>query len=273
MLINGEPTDQISALDRGIQYGDGLFETVAVTGGQPCLWGRHIQRLQAGCKRLGIAAPEPAGLLAEAQMLINDQQRCVLKIVVTRGAGGRGYRPLEKAQPSRIISCSPWPDYPEEYWKKGVTLRLCSTRLGINPLLAQLKHLNRLEQVLARLEWSDPAIFEGLMLDSDGRVIEGTMSNLFLVRNGVLVTPELKRCGVAGVMRELIIEQAATLNIPLKREDIGLDDLRHAEAMFISNSLIGILPVRSFSGRAYRLDSIPSALIRAVEKQMRSATT
>ena len=272
MLINGEPTDQIPALDRGTQYGDGLFETIAVIDGQPCLWERHIQRLYAGCKRLSIVAPEPAELLAEAQVLINGQQRCVLKIAVTRGVGGRGYRPPEKTQPSRIISCSPWPDYPKEYWEKGVAIRLCSTCLGINPALAQLKHLNRLEQVLARSEWNDPAIFEGLMLDSDGRVVEGTISNLFLMKNGTLITPDLKRCGVAGIMRELIIELAVALNIPLKIEDVGLDDVRHAEAMFISNSLIGILPVRLFYGQVYRLDSIPPALIQAVDKQMNGAT-
>ena len=268
LLINGEQTDQLSALDRGIQYGDGLFETIAVIDGRLCLWERHLQRLQSGCKRLGITAPEPAGLLAEASALTRHCQRAVLKIVVTRGIGGRGYHPSKDAQPSRVIYCTPWTEYPAEYWEKGISMRLCSTGLGINPALAQIKHLNRLEQVLARAEWSDPAIFEGLMLDSDGHVIEGTMSNLFLIKKGVIITPDLKHCGVAGIMRGVIIELAATLNIPLVIEDVSLDDVKSADAIFISNSLIGILPVRIFSGQHYSLEPIPSALIQAVNRQM-----
>ncbi len=268
MLINGEQTDQISALDRGIQYGDGLFETIAVIDGRLSLWERHVQRLLSGCERLGITAPEPARLLAEAKTLISHQQRAVLKIVVTRGIGGRGYRPAKDAQPSRVLHCTPWPDYPAECWKKGISMRLCTTGLGINPALAQLKHLNRLEQVMARSEWSDPAIFEGLMLDSDGRVIEGTMSNLFLIKKGALITPDLKYCGVAGIMRGLIIELASKLNIPMQIEGVSLDDVKSADALFISNSLIGILPVRVFSGQNYHLEPIPPALIQAVDRQM-----
>lgn len=268
LLINGKQTDQLSALDRGIQYGDGLFETIAVIDGQLSLWERHVQRLLSGCKRLGITAPEPAGLLAEAKTLVSHLQRAVLKIVVTRGIGGRGYRPSKDAQPSRVLYCTPWPDYPEGCWKKGIAMRLCATGLGINPALAQLKHLNRLEQVVARSEWSDPAIFEGLMLDSDGRVIEGTMSNLFLIKKGLLITPDLQRCGIAGIMRGLIIELATKLNIPLLIEDVSLDDVKSADALFISNSLIGILPVRAFSGQSYRLEPIPPVLIQAVDRQM-----
>ena len=266
MLINGVQTDQVSALDRGIQYGDGLFETIAVVDGRLRLWERHIQRLCHGCKQLGITVPEQTELLAEAKAAIKDQQRCVLKIIITRGSGGRGYRPPIDEMPSRIIYCSPWPDYSEDCWAKGILMRVCSTRLGINPTLAQFKHLNRLEQVLARSEWNDPTIFEGLMLDIDGRAIEGTMSNLFLVQNGALITPDLSRCGIAGVMREVILACAASLNIPVSVKGVSLDDVKSADAMFIVNSLIRILPVRGLSGQRYSLDPIPSALIKAVDE-------
>jgi len=264
LLINGAKTDCISVLDRGIQYGDGLFETIAVIDGRFCLWERHIQRLRQGCERLGIVMPDVKELLAEASAVIQDKQKGVVKIIVTRGTGGRGYRSPADSQPSRIIYYSPWPDYPKSYWAEGVSLYVCETCLGINPALAQIKHLNRLEQVLARSEWSDPAIFEGIMLDSDGHVIEGTMSNIFLLENNVLTTPDLKRSGVAGVMRGLIIELACTLNISVVVKDISLDDVKNADAMFISNSLVRILPVRECAGRIYRQDLIPSALIKAV---------
>ena len=265
MLINGVQTDQITAMDRGIQYGDGLFETIAVIDGRFCSWKRHIQRLHHGCEQLGIPAPDTTELLAEAKDTIKDNQKGVLKIIVTRGMGGRGYRSPVDMQTSRIIYYSPWPDYSKDYWVTGVSLRICETCLGINPALAQLKHLNRLEQVLARSEWSDPAIFEGIMLDSDGRVVEGTMSNLFLIKNNILITPDLSRCGVAGVMRGLIIELTSKLNISVVIKDVSVDDVKSADAMFISNSLVRILPVKECAGQLYRLDSIPSVLVKAVD--------
>ncbi len=268
MLINGVQTDRISVLDRGVQYGDGLFETIAIIDGHICLWERHLQRLCDGCERLGIVAPAPEKLFAEATAVINNHPKGVLKIIVTRGVGGRGYRPPIDVQPNRVLYYSPWPDYPEDAWLKGISMRICATRLGINPALAQLKHLNRLEQVLARSEWTDPVIFEGLMFDSNEHAIEGTMSNLFLIKDAVLITPDLSRCGVAGIMRGLIIELAATLNISVVIKDVGLDDLKAADALFISNSLIGIVPVSAFSGQPYSLDSIPSALLNAVDDHM-----
>ncbi len=265
MLINGVQTDQVSALDRGIQYGDGLFETIAIMDGHLSLWERHLQRLHHGCDRLGITAPDSAELLAEAKTVIKNHQKGVLKIIVTRGIGGRGYRPPVDMQTNRVVYYSPWPDYPEACWEKGILIRICSTCLGINPTLAQLKHLNRLEQVLARSEWVDSATFEGLMLDSDKRVIEGTMSNLFLIKDDMFITPDLNRCGVAGIMRGLIIELATTLNIPVIIKDVSLDDLKAADAMFISNSLIGMLPVRELLGVSYSLDLLPSILVKTVD--------
>ena len=265
MLINGVQTDQITALDRGIQYGDGLFETIAVVDGRFCLWERHIQRLHHGCEQLGIPAPDALKLFAEAKNTIKVNKKGVLKIIVTRGTGGRGYRAPVDLQTSRIIYYSPWPDYPKNYWTAGISLRICQTCLGINPALGQLKHLNRLEQVLARSECSDPAVFEGIMLDSDGRVVEGTMSNLFLIKDNILTTPDLSRCGVAGVMREVIIELANTLDIPVTIKDVSLENVKSADAMFISNSLLRVLPVKECAGQSYRLDSIPSALVKAVD--------
>ena len=267
MLINGQQSELISANDRGLQYGDGLFETIAVQNGQLCLWERHIERLSRGCARLGIPVPDPKQLFSEAVKEIAHNEHCVLKIIITRGAGGRGYRSSPEVRPTRIIYSSPWPDYPENVLETGVSIRICSTRLGCNPALAQIKHLNRLEQVLARSEWSVPAIAEGIMLDLDGRVIEGTMSNLFLVKDGCISTPNLEHCGTAGIMRALIIELASSLDISVEEVDIGLEDLSDADALFLSNSLIGVWPVKGLEGRVYRMDAIPSLLIKDVMAQ------
>ncbi len=262
MLINGKPQADISALDRGLQYGDGLFETIAVVNGVPCLWHRHMQRLANGCGRLGLPMPDPDVLLDEVNSQTGTTQRCVAKIIVTRGCGGRGYRPPEALQCSRIVYTTAWPDYPQA--EQGVEARICSTRLGNNSDLAGIKHLNRLEQVMARREWSDTAISEGVMLDQQGFVIEGTVSNLFMVTDNGLITPDLSRCGVAGVMQGLVLDVAREQGLMVEIGDITLQMLRQAKALFLTNSLIGVWPVRLLSGHAYEPAAIPEDLVQQV---------
>ncbi|MEW6646916.1 MAG: aminodeoxychorismate lyase [Pseudomonadota bacterium] len=265
MLIDGKDSDQIAADDRGLLYGDGLFETLAVRDGVPQLWPQHLARLQRDCARLGIVPPPLELLQTEALQLCAGHARAVLKIIITRGSGGRGYRLPEHAMPRRILSLHPWPDYPEQHATQGVRARLCTLRLGSNPRLAGIKHLNRLEQVLARAEWSDPDIAEGLLLDGAGQLVEGTMSNVFLVRDGCLLTPVLDECGVAGVMRAQILELAARLGIPGVVAPLRLDDVATAEEMFFCNSLIGLWPVRQFEQQEFAVGPLTRRLQQAIE--------
>lgn len=264
MLIDGTDTDRIAADDRGLLYGDGLFETLAVRNGLPQLWSQHMARLEQGCARFGIVPPERELLLAEARGLCANSGQAVLKIIVTRGSGGRGYRPAPHGVPRRILSLHPWPDYPAEWQRQGVVVRLCETRLGRNPRLAGIKHLNRLEQVLARSEWDDAEVAEGLMLDADGALIEGTMSNVFVVRAGRLLTPALEACGVAGVMRAHLLERAAQLGVICEATALGLADVRSADEVFLCNSLIGIWPVRRFQDTVYA----PGPLTRRLQQAL-----
>jgi 4-amino-4-deoxychorismate lyase len=243
VLINGIAGDSVSAADRGLHYGDGLFETLAVLDGEPLLWERHYARLRQGCERLGIPSPDPSTLRAEADQLCAQAGKAVLKIIVTRGPGGRGYRPPELADPTRILSLHPYPDYPAAWPAQGVSIRLCQTRLGRNPALAGIKHCNRLEQVLARAEWADPGIAEGIMLDLEGQVIEGTMSNIYMIYKDILLTPSLDMCGVAGVIRERVLELAEGLGVRSEVRPVSVDELRGADEVFLSNSVIGIWPV------------------------------
>ena len=251
ILINGAADDRLDALDRGLQYGDGLFETLRIRGGRPLLWEAHVARLQRGCERLGIPAPAEALLRDEATRLCTGVGDGVLKIVVTRGNGGRGYGPQRVPKVTRLLARFPFPAYPADNWSRGVAVRLCETRLGHNPALAGVKHLNRLEQVLARAEWDDPDIAEGLMQDIEGNVIEGTMSNLFVVQAGRLRTPGLSRCGVAGVMRARVLDEAVALGIAAEEGRIGVDDLDAADELFLTNSVIGVWPVRRFAERDF----------------------
>jgi len=249
--VDGAAVDCVDTGDRGLLYGDGLFETIAVRNGRVSSWPRHMARLLTGCERLGIPAVDTGQLAHEAGELLAGAGHGVLKVIVTRGSGGRGYRVPEKVTPRRILQLHPWPDFPPAAGEAGVAVRLCATRLCHNPLLAGIKHLNRLEQVLARQEWDDPQIGEGLLLDVNNRLVEGTMSNLFLVRRGLLLTPDLSRCGVAGIMRSIILEQAQRQSLRVEIRALDSTDLLEADEAFLCNSLIGIWPVSAVDGRPY----------------------
>ncbi len=206
--INGRRGTVIDCRDRGLQYGDGLFETMLVRRRRVRLLELHLDRLTDGCKRLRLSIPA-AAIEREIILRARQCQDGVLKLIVTRGRGARGYRPTGDERCTRVLSQNPVPAAPA-----GIrTVRLCRTRLGINPDLAGLKTLNRLESVMARAEWRDARIWEGLMRDVEGSVVCGTMSNVFLRRGSTLMTPALDRCGVAGVMRRWVLEQAKELRL------------------------------------------------------------
>ena len=193
---------------------------------------------------------------AEAGSIINGTDKGVLKLIVTRGSAGRGYRVAETTVSTRIMQLHPWPEYPAACAKQGVKTRLCEIRLGQNPALAGIKHLNRLEQVLARQEWIDDDIREGLLMDTDDNLVEGTMCNLFTVSDGVLITPDLSRCGVAGIMRSIILELAEQQGLATRITPISQQALAQADEVFLSNSLIGIWPVIAMDESMYRKGAI-----------------
>ncbi|WP_339485460.1 aminodeoxychorismate lyase [Pseudomonas sp. EL_65y_Pfl2_R95] len=240
--IDGRPEELLSIKDRGLAYGDGLFETVAVTAGAPVLLERHLSRLAQSCAQLKIEL-DHALVRTELLTFCAALGDGVAKLIITRGDGLRGYAPPPAAQPRRILQSSATPAYAPENAEQGVRLFACATRLAEQPLLAGMKHLNRLEQVLARAEWNDPLHAEGLMCDVSGRVVEGVYSNIFMVRDEQLFTPDLSRCGVAGVMRAELLEAAAKLSIPCRVTDISFDELRRADEVFVCNSVYGVWPV------------------------------
>ncbi len=248
--VDGQPAGSVPLKDRGLAYGDGLFETIAVKAGQPVLLDRHLHRLDEGCRRLALAADHSlirSEVLAYAAALGDG----VLKLVLTRGDSARGYGINLGAPVRRIVQGSPPATYPQAHGIDGIRLFACATRLAEQPLLAGLKHLNRLEQVIARAEWQDAEHAEGLMLDVSGRVVECVFSNLFLVCNGLLLTADLNRCGVAGVMRAEILAQAQALGIPSAVVDISVEQLQQADEVFVCNSVYGIWPVRGCAAMSW----------------------
>jgi 4-amino-4-deoxychorismate lyase len=268
MLVNGHSEHCIDVSDRGLQYGDGLFETIKIQNGQPRFISQHYQRLQHGCARLLIPCPTLELLQAEIQALVNSETQGVVKIIITRGSGGRGYRQPEQLAPTRILSLHPLPDYPVAYQNQGITARFCQLRLGLSPALAGIKHLNRLEQVLARAEWQDfAAVQEGVLMDIHARVIEGTMSNLFMLKNHVLYTAPLNFSGVAGVVRNFILQQARAEGMDVQEQFFSQDFLLAADEIFFCNAIIGIWPVKQLAEQRYSVGPVAQYFRQCLENQ------
>lgn len=242
--------DVVSSLDRGLHFGDGLFETIACRHGRARFLSLHLERLATGCERLSIATPDLTQLHDEVTQMAAAHASSLVKVIVTRGvATSRGYAPSGKEETTRVILRYDWPVENPSWAKEGVTVRIGTLQLGENPALAGLKHLSRLEQVLARKEWSDPAIAESLLFSSSGALVSGTMTNVFLVQGGQVRTPRVDRCGVAGIMRRVVLREAARAGIVAEECVLTRTDLERADEILLTNARIGIWPVRQLSER------------------------
>ncbi|MHB1144746.1 MAG: aminodeoxychorismate lyase [Thiobacillus sp.] len=239
ILVNGHPAETVDALDRGLTYGDGVFRTLRTQAGQPLWWRDHYTKLAADCAALYLVCPDEAQLRAEVCRVAAAGEG-VAKIVLTRGSGARGYALPAGQACTRIVLSAPLPAHAQADAPVDITARWCALRLARQPRLAGIKHLNRLENVLARAEWDDAAIFEGLLCDDSGAVIGGVMSNLLIAKAGELFTPDLGQCGVAGVARTRLLRAVARRGIPLHIGRLLPDAILGADEVMICNSVIGV---------------------------------
>lgn len=266
-LINGEPGDRLAVTDRGFHYGDGLFETMAIRHGAPRFLQRHLKRLNEGCRRLFLPIPDENQVLTEIVAILGGARSGTVKLIITRGSGPRGYRLPKDTTISRILGFSAQEPDSRSHDTCGMKVMMCRTPAGINPLLAGLKTLNRLENVLACAEWQKEAVNEGLMFDPDHHLVGGTMSNVFMVRQGSLHTPALRRNGVHGVMRAVIIDLALDLGVPVIERDISRSEVCQADELFLTNALIGLRPVTVLDGHHYQHCVLTRDLAAALREQ------
>ncbi len=267
IYINGLKQASVPASDRGLAYGHGLFETMLVVNGQAILAAKHIKRLKLGCSTLGI----PFSVQLEA--IITDEikkfsaklNQGVLKLIVTAGSEGRGYGAAQ-LKPCRILAGYAATSNSISYRQHGIAIRTCNYRLPINEQLAGIKHLNRLDQIMARREWANDDWCEGIMLDQQGMVVEGIMTNLFAVIDDALITPLLDRAGVAGVMRGYLLDQAEQLGLSIKQVRWPLEDFLKANEVFVCNSVIGIWPIRKWDQCTFNIGKITNKLIKITDE-------
>jgi len=257
------PDAPISPFERGLHFGDGLFETIACRNRRPRFLRLHLERLALGCQRLRIPPPDPDELRREIRSLAGEAPSAIIKLILTRGvATSRGYAPSGAELPTRITFRYRWPAQDAAAVQDGVAVRTARLRLGENPVLAGLKHLNRLEQVLAKAEFPDTRIAEALLFSRSGNVICGTMTNVFIVRGQAIHTPAVDLCGVAGVMRRVVMQEGARGGLQIRERVLDATDLGEADEVFLTNARIGIWPVRELDGRAIK----PGPLTRELQR-------
>lgn len=231
--------------DRALHYGDGLFETIRFSGARAPLWDWHMQRLQVGCQRLALPHPDIAALARRARRVAGRHAQSVVKLILSAGSGPRGYARPQPLRPHVLVFAAPLPDSAQ----RPLHLRWCSTRLALQPALAGIKHLNRLEQVLARTEWTDTTIDEGLMLDTQGHVVAATAANLFVRRDGHWLTPPVDDCGIAGVARRWLIDA-----IDVREERLSVAAVESAQVCVVTNALHGPRQVGQLAQRRWDID-------------------
>jgi len=260
-LVNGQDLDKISIHDRGLNYGDGIFETIKIHDSLPLLWEHHWLRIIRGCERLFMDLPDKITLENEVVFLAGRINAGVIKIILTRGTSNRGYKPGRNTEPTRIITA--WAGSSAYKQLKEVEIYISNHVIYRDPVLAGIKHLNRLPQVLASLDQENSDKI-GVLCDSDGNIIEAVSANLFVLISGRLQTPDLSECGVAGVMREHVLAEAKKLGIETHVGKLVLPSLRIAEDIFLTNSLLGILPVNRFDEKLYKRSPVTEKLMKAI---------
>jgi len=286
-LVNGVPSDSVPITDRGFAYGDGIFETILVVDGRAVLWDEHIARLMLGVTRLNLPYELYEDLQTRVVALANAfcnevsaapnkkpslrhlgaASRCIVKVMITRGSGGRGYSPLGCVSANEILACFPPLVISPAIYEFGITIRILATPVSRNDRLAGIKHLNRLDQVLAAAELRD-CEFEGVMCDTGGCLAEGTRSNILYKINGAWCTPELNFSGVYGVLRSFLLNGHNQLGISIVPANIDRSACSTIEAMAVVNSVFGVVPVSSIDNQKLDVNCVIEEIQRPVHQQI-----
>jgi len=278
-LINGVAADYLTVDDRAVHYGDGLFETILFHEEQLYFWPQHYLRLKQSAEKIKLACPYESLLLDDITKLLNDCDKGLsyaIKIIVTRGASERGYQFEKKSANSRLVFCSIIEENYSSLLSKTLLsgdLAICEQQVSINENLAGLKHLNRLENVLARNEKvivNNKNVIDGLMLNANNYAIECTTSNFFTVKNNQLYTPKLNQSGVQGVMRDTVIKLAEKNNIEVSQSDMTIDNIHKMDEIFITNSLIGMKQINHLDDTNFTSCKVTDRIFKALLKDRAS---
>ncbi len=269
ILVNGVETEYIRADDRGLLYGDGLFETIAVQDSSPKLLQQHMQRLKTSATKLSIQGFDIENICKDIKLIISKSglKEAIVRVTLTRGSGDRGYASLS-TDANVVISISPLPSSIMEKRSTGVEVIFSKHFLHKEPSLAGIKHLNRLLQVLVANEAVAEGADEALVFSEEGRIIEGGKSNVFFVFDKVIKTPRIEEYGVAGIVRQRIFDVASKAGYRVVEAEINLDDLLDVDEVFLTNSVIGIWPISNLNGRQFVQQTCANRLIKLLRDDL-----
>lgn len=250
--VNGVESETLPINDRSTQYGDGFFTTMKVESGEIRLWPFHLERLVISAQRLGIASPNWEDIENQVHAIAKMISLGGIKILISRGAGGRGYSPEGCDNTQVVISDFQYPAHYKQWQEKGIELGVSTVRLGLSsPLLAGMKHLNRLEQVLIKNDISKTAYLDAIVLDLNNHVIETSIGNLFWIKGDRIFTPKLSFSGVEGVMKKHIQQLAKEFQLELEEVSVALSELEKADEVFITNALFEIVPINAIVHQSF----------------------
>ncbi|WP_144207138.1 aminodeoxychorismate lyase [Shewanella donghaensis] len=243
IFVNGLPQHHVNSSDRGLAYGDGAFATMRVSHSQVLFIYAHIERLKQACLRLGFTLQHQSELTLQLEEHAKTLKNGCIKLLVSRGVGGRGYTAPSSVEQTEVISLHQIPAIYQQWQQHGISLSVSDVTLARQPLLAGMKHLNRLEQVLIKQHDLPTTFDDWLVLDTEGFVVESSMANVFIVENDSVITPSLSYSGVSGVMREQVMGALLDSHINVFAEPISLKRLYETKHVFITNSLLGIVDI------------------------------
>jgi 4-amino-4-deoxychorismate lyase len=250
--VNGKHQSSIAISDRSIAYGDGIFTTAKISNGQVQFLSSHITRLIEGCQYLKINFTQSQALVDEIITVAQNYPTAVLKVIITAGSGGRGYSRKGVGEAQTIVSIHEFPPHYNLWSEQGVSLVYCNIKLGLNPLLKGLKHLNRLEQVLIKDELDNVTADDCLVCDLNDLVVETSSANVFWMRGNKVYTPVLQDAGVQGIYRKNIL----SIDQDIQRVKEKFIDLNDISSMFICNSVMGVIPVYRLNNRPLNIEPV-----------------
>ena len=258
-LINGSSSKNISPFDRGLSYGDGVFRTFLVKNRNPINWDIHYKKLKLDADIFKIKIPTKKELLLDIKKLFNLNKSYIGKIIITRGTSNQGYQYKKNITSTRILLKINYKKINPSLYLNGVSLKVCKTRVSHNEIYGGAKHLNRIDNVLAKSELNN-SVFDGLMLDKDGFINECVSSNIFARYGKSIIIPKQKNAGVSGVCQEIIIKYSKLLGFNFKYQDINLEKLKKADEVIITNSIFGALYVNKIDKKEWKEDLFTSLI-------------
>ena len=254
--LNGELLPAIEARisreDRGLLYGDGVFETMRAYGGILFRLHQHLERLCEGARVLRFPFELDFDGIAGACSRVlraNELQDAYVRVTVTRGAGGLPSELAASMRPTVLVSAQEFHGYPADLTERGMSVRVSATRRNTSSPLARIKSLDYLDNLLARAEAAEAGADEALLLDASGSVVEGSASNVFAVLDGTTTTPPISAGVLPGITRACVLELCQQLDLPVAESLLDLNTLRSADEAFLTNSLMEVMPLVAVNGQ------------------------